>query len=455
MRKVYIKRAVINEDVTITDPTLAQQYLAVKKQMSDKRTKRDQIMKNVNQIDNEINILEKNLIAIEQKANVATTEKTTEKPAENKEQDTSAQNQQTPKTNESNSSVLQPKTGSELPTLDDYRESVISAIDEIYHDGETLAYSYVDVVEEGFELHESPEELAQTIVNMEKNRQEYQLDDSYIGGDNMGKFEENRSTPIRVEENVNESVYSDILKNIEDEISKLTSIKDFVEQFDNKEETNVDIDININTEEKGEELPLIPVKDDEEEVETPPLDLTQFKSPGISTREIDNDINFPSLEDKDYDVIDTEVDNEYTFEPSEDDRIVDETLKAENKGKYVPNLFEDDEEMEAQLDLMNYEDEDEPTDEYCFHVKINPEEDTEIIAKFYKDNEDDNWTVRVVRGDEEPLQSMEFDNRLDKLEIIGYLADMYDEIEIIDPKEYEYLLDDKEKVDNEYYDVNK
>lgn len=57
----------INEDVIIP-ATLSQQYLAVKKQIADRQTQKDQLMKQVNQKDNEINILTKNLIAIETKA---------------------------------------------------------------------------------------------------------------------------------------------------------------------------------------------------------------------------------------------------------------------------------------------------------------------------------------------------------------------------------------------------
>lgn len=66
--KVYIKRKRLNEDISINDPGLAQQYLAVKKQITDKNTKRNQLMRSVNQIDSEIDILNKNLIVIETKA---------------------------------------------------------------------------------------------------------------------------------------------------------------------------------------------------------------------------------------------------------------------------------------------------------------------------------------------------------------------------------------------------
>jgi len=47
---------------------------------------------------------------------------------------------------------------------------------------------------------------------------------------------------------------------------------------------------------------------------------------------------------------------------------------------------------------------------------------------------------------------MQFDFRENRLEIISHLADMFSEVEEMDKKEYEYLLDDKEKIDKEYYD---
>jgi hypothetical protein len=57
----------LKEDVVIP-AELSQQYLVVKKQIADKQTQRDLLMKQVNQKENEINILTKNLIAIESKA---------------------------------------------------------------------------------------------------------------------------------------------------------------------------------------------------------------------------------------------------------------------------------------------------------------------------------------------------------------------------------------------------
>jgi septal ring factor EnvC (AmiA/AmiB activator) len=95
MNKVYFKKKNINEDIAIQDSTLAQQYVAVKKQISDKQSKIDQLMRQVNQVQQEKNILEKNLIAIETKAALAQGQKPNEEKQENKN---TQQNQSTEQT---------------------------------------------------------------------------------------------------------------------------------------------------------------------------------------------------------------------------------------------------------------------------------------------------------------------------------------------------------------------
>lgn len=591
MPKVYIRRK-INEEISITDSTLAQQYLAVKKQIADKQTKKDQQMKVVNQIDNEINILQKNLIAIETKAATSQGKTTTEKPAENttqpQQQATTttqpAQTQATATTESLASNILRPKSKEELPSLDDYREMVISFIDKNYHDGESLAYTHDDDIQEAFEMKESPEDIARQIVDMDKwgktfesqyvkgmdllvngksmyidkvekyprfdvlhvtdhnynsqminsnwldqqkvsvlsggkkeksklsKSQKKKIADRYweieselrnakedlkdaklrrqqmdfdmeqdmagydemkqpksvgplkakpkhdIWGDQLNQIEEeieelskkvqdlqneyddidnkildNGINVFMVYES-NESIYDEMVDNIQQELIKLADIKSFIEDYDDQpQETPV--------------LPAIPVE------VNPRGDWEEKFSNAIG------DDFSPEEDEMDWDnVTDEIVKDRNPLYPSEEEKIVDETLKVEDgKAPYVPLLEdeedeedeEDDDELESEM--LNYEEDDEDSDEYVFHVRINGDEEDEIIAKIYRNSDDDGWIVRVVKGDEEPLQSMEFDDRLDKLGIIGYLADMFDDIEIIDPKEYEYLLDDKDKLDSEYY----
>lgn len=592
MPKVYITRKKLNEDVSITDPTLAQQYLAVKKQMADKRTKRDQLMKNVNQIDNEMNILEKNLIAIEVKSAQSQGEVKATKP-ENREQpvaQTQTQNQGEIVSNESisydfddldeeeldedgfiggdtqgkaqafrtrllkvdeemfntnvkladkyeengvyrikgeekvvadvekysNGAIITFRDGSEYSAeeLDGLnakfvRKLSIDEVDDLYGNGDDGWESeYYKKLEDEEKLQDLQDQLAdleeeeeQIRIDMEQDLADYDeiswepdrnprrslstgetesqemphdvygeaLQDvedrqaeirkqirELLGSpqpremtyDEAKKLREDRAeygrmnmgpTNLNDDEDVykvDESIYDDIINDLESEKEKMEKIQDFITDITD----NIEIDINTPDEDKSnvnepteilepedepEILMPIPVQD---EPELPTFNIVQYD------------------DDEDYD-------NEDPFMLSPEEKLVSQTLKAEeDKGTYVPELMED-EDIETEIEMMNYEDEDQERDEYVFHVRI-PEsiDNDEIIAKFYRDDEEDFWTVRVVKGDEEPLESMEFDPRLDKIEIISKLASIYNEVEIIDPKEYEYLLDDKEKIDSEYYE---
>ena len=679
MPKVYITRKKLNEDVSITDSTLAQQYLAVKKQMADKRTKRDQLMKNVNAIDSELNILEKNLIAIETKSAQKTGETAARKP-ENTEKSTSSQG------DVEESGMAQYESLNELfipldddEGLNDYREEVIEAIGEIYHDGETLTWEFSDILENSYYDDQPADHCAKLIVDADRNLpiNHHVEEDGYIGGDTQSKIATNARMPIRVAnesldedpiayaedmvisvngeekiiksierysnnliiyfddgsemtadelnkqdveyirdiefeddydmddddndyneerelalldlqrdleyieqeeqqayidmeqdlanydesthvpskntraslasgektsetmphdvwggilndidqrkeeiknqirqlngtadsaemtydqalklrneglqaeygrinhgpsnmaddegdddleessdwqatsreewekgmiatrpispfESTNESVYDEIMNDLEDEKEKIEKIQDFITQ------TTQRVDIDINTPDE------IEINDDEPEVlepilvdEEPPMGGMPFDLVNYDDEDDGDpyDMSVHSPGSGFYD------DDEDPFALSAEEELTNETLKTEKKSPYIPDPMNEEDE-ETELEMMNYEEDDQDQDEYVFHVMIDEETDHEIIAKVYRDNEEDFWTVRVVKGDEEPLQSMEFDPRLDKLEIIGKLADIYDDIEIIDPKEYEYLLDDKEKVDAEYY----
>lgn len=107
------------------------------------------------------------------------------------------------------------------------------------------------------------------------------------------------------------------------------------------------------------------------------------------------------------------------------------------------------------LDYKDIEDEQKATDEdlnsdYVFAVKINAEEDDEIIAKVYRNEEDTFWKVRVVKGDEEPLETMQFDPDMEFVDIIEKMGEIYDDVEEISMEEYKGLLDDKAEKDSEY-----
>lgn len=444
--KVFIKpkaNNLLNEQIAITDPGLAKQYLTVQKQILDKKTQKDQAMKTVNQIDNEINILEKNLLAIEANAAAAGAiqqkqqqEITAQQQAAAKEAQKAAQvvQKQTPAVAESVSHLLK---GKKKINIEEYREAVYKELirmltDEPHNiDPEGLLYTYAEDIVDDYDNGVHPDTCADGLIAMEMWANK---------------------------DDINESVYEDIVDNIEREMAKLKDIRNYIETYDDagEEETEVSsVDLVL----KATEVPDFgfspnddleaPYEEDDFPYEDG-IDDEEFNYPEDEEEFIEEPTQ-PEEEDEFGDEL-VGPEEEDPFEPSDEERLVDSTLKAESdKEPWSPGLLEDEEEGEYELEKLEYEEEF-PPDDYNFHVKIDPDTEEEIIAKIYRESDEENWVVRVVKGDEEPLQSMEFDSRLDKLEIIGYLADLYEEIEIIDPREYEYLLDDKEEVDREYYE---
>jgi len=93
--------------------------------------------------------------------------------------------------------------------------------------------------------------------------------------------------------------------------------------------------------------------------------------------------------------------------------------------------------------------------DYVFSVKVlDEDEEEDIIAKFYQDEDDDFWKGRVVQGSEEPIESMQFDPDMNKVDIIEHLATIFDEVIEVDVDDYEEMLDDKEVIDNAFYGEN-
>lgn len=109
------------------------------------------------------------------------------------------------------------------------------------------------------------------------------------------------------------------------------------------------------------------------------------------------------------------------------------------------------------LDYEDIEDEQKATDEdlnsdYVFAIRItDPDEEEDIIAKIYRNEDDAFWKIRVVQGSEEPLEAMQFDPDMEFLDIIEKVGEIYDDVEEISMEEYKGLLDDKQEKDAEFY----
>lgn len=143
-------------------------------------------------------------------------------------------------------------------------------------------------------------------------------------------------------------------------------------------------------------------------------------------------------------------------EPIEEDPYQDEEWRAGDWVEEDPpvDIYEDedeDEEAEEEEEDEETEEEEEDFSDYVFSIIIENREE-EIIAKIYKNHDDDFWKVRVVKGEEEPLESMQFDPDMDKIDVIEHLAEIFDEVEELSMEDYKDLLDDKEEFDSEYYE---
>jgi hypothetical protein len=113
----------------------------------------------------------------------------------------------------------------------------------------------------------------------------------------------------------------------------------------------------------------------------------------------------------------------------------------------------EDEEYEIDPDVLDALGDDSLDGDYVFSVRITDEnEEEDIIAKFYRDEDDDFWKARVVQGSEDPIENMQFDPEMDKIDIIENLATIYNDVMELDIDEYEELLDDKETIDDMIYD---
>jgi len=112
------------------------------------------------------------------------------------------------------------------------------------------------------------------------------------------------------------------------------------------------------------------------------------------------------------------------------------------------------------IDIVEVDDQDdkkggeveEISPDYLFALSLNrPGDNEKIIAKVYRNKGDEFWKIRVVQGEEQPLEGMQFDPDMQMVDIIERLAEIYDEVEEVDVEDYEEMIDDKEENDAKYF----
>jgi hypothetical protein len=143
--------------------------------------------------------------------------------------------------------------------------------------------------------------------------------------------------------------------------------------------------------------------------------------------------------------------------PSEEEPVYPEDTEEDfglGDNRFNESVDSDD------IDIVEVDDQDdkdggdveEISPDYLFALSLNrPGDDENIIAKVYRNEGDDFWKIRVVQGEEQPLEGMQFDPDMQMVDIIERLAEIYDEVEEVDIEDYEDMIDDKKENDDKYF----
>lgn len=86
--------------------------------------------------------------------------------------------------------------------------------------------------------------------------------------------------------------------------------------------------------------------------------------------------------------------------------------------------------------------------DYVFYVKV-IDGDNEFIGKIFKISPDGDWYGIVKNGDDNSFEKISYEPEYDEIDIVEFLGDSYDTIEIIDQHEFNDYIEDNEDNENE------
>ena len=104
--------------------------------------------------------------------------------------------------------------------------------------------------------------------------------------------------------------------------------------------------------------------------------------------------------------------------------------------------MEDEEEKKESKE--DYLDED-----YVFYVKVN-DDNNEFIGKIFKISPDGDWFGLVKKGDDDSFEKISYEPEYDEIDIVEFLGDSYDSIEIIDNHEFNDYIEDNEEIEESW-----
>jgi hypothetical protein len=168
--------------------------------------------------------------------------------------------------------------------------------------------------------------------------------------------------------------------------------------------------------------------------------------------------SIPYIEDEEGDTIDfdkEELDDEW------ESQLEDMGFKPENENVDVDDIIdmEDDEDYEKDTTDEN----DDIDEDKVFYVKVE-DEAGDFTGKLYKLFDEGEWRSKIVDGESETFDKLNFDPDWDEYDIIAFLRENYDDANLIDkdefnehaespdeePEEIEESLNESEKLDKVY-----
>lgn len=129
-------------------------------------------------------------------------------------------------------------------------------------------------------------------------------------------------------------------------------------------------------------------------------------------------------------------------EPSKNDIIELITNDLEMSESYKPTAKKNFRRLEeTRVEQTSKPDEDYVDEDYVFYVKVN-DEGNEFIGKIFKVRPDGDWFGLVKKGKSDTFQKISYEPEYDEMDIVKFLGENYDEVEIIDRHEYNDFIED-------------
>jgi len=119
--------------------------------------------------------------------------------------------------------------------------------------------------------------------------------------------------------------------------------------------------------------------------------------------------------------------------------------------KYIENEDDDIEHLDVENDDVDIVETDEEIDEdKVFYVKVS-KDGAEFTGKIYKLFNDGDWRAKIVDGNSDTFEQLNYDPEFDEVDIIAFLRENYDSAELIDQNEFD---DHAEKPEEEPIEEN-